>query len=93
MLAQISTELETLRRYGVERIGVFGSCAAGTMSGGSDIDVLVRFRESEKSFDNYMDLKFHLERMFAGRRIDLVLENALKPALRDGILAETVYAA
>jgi predicted nucleotidyltransferase len=59
----------------------------------SDIDVLVRFSESAKTFDNYMDLKFHLERMFPGRRIDLVLESTLKPSLREGILSETLYVA
>jgi uncharacterized protein len=93
VLSQISSELPALLGYGVDRIGLFGSCAAGTMREGSDIDVLVRFHESSRSFDNYMDLKFHLERMFPGRRIDLVLEDTLKPALRDGILAETVYVA
>jgi predicted nucleotidyltransferase len=59
----------------------------------SDIDVLVCFRESAKTFDNYMDLKFYLEGLFPGRRIDLVLESALKPSLREGILSETLYVA
>ena len=86
-------QIPELKRYGVERIGVFGSCAIGAMSADSDIDVLVRFGESAKTLDNYMDLKFHLERMFPGRRIDLVLENTLKPSLRDGILSETLYVA
>lgn len=82
-----------MNRYGVDRIGVFGSCVAGTMREDSDIDVLVRFREAAKTFDNYMDLKFYLEGLFPGRRIDLVLESALKPSLREGILSETLYVA
>jgi len=93
VLAKIRSQLQELRRYGVERIGVFGSCAVGAMRDDSDIDVLVRFRESAKTFNNYMDLKFHLEGMFPGRRIDLVMESALKPSLREGILSETLYVA
>jgi len=93
VFTKIKSQFQELKRYGVERIGVFGSCAVGTMREDSDIDVLVRFSESAKTFDNYMDLKSQLERMFPGRRIDLVLENALKPSLREGILAETLYVA
>ena len=93
VIARIRSHFQQLDHYGVDRIGIFGSCVAGTMREDSDIDVLVRFRESAKTFDNYMDLKFYLEGLFPGRRIDLVLESALKPSLREGILSETLYVA
>ena len=93
VLQSIKSRLTELSRYGVERIGLFGSCATGSMREDSDLDVLVRFRDSARTFDNYMDLKFLLESMFPGRRIDLVLESALKPILREGILSETLYVA
>jgi len=54
-----------------------------------DLDFLVEFQT--KSFDAYMDLKDLLEQWF-GRPVDLVLADALKPALRDKVLRETVYA-
>jgi len=38
-----------------------------------------------------MDVKAFLEELF-DRPVDLVLADALKPALREGILEETVYA-
>ena len=93
MLTRIKSRLQELDQYGVEQIGVFGSCATGIMREDSDIDVLVRFHESARTLDNYMDLKFYLERMFPGRRIDLVLESTLKPSLREGILSETRHVA
>jgi predicted metal-binding protein/predicted nucleotidyltransferase len=93
VITRMRSELQELNRFGVERIGVFGSCAAGTMREDSDIDTLVRFREAAKTLDNYMDLKFHLESMFPGRRIDLVLESTLKPSFREGILSETLNVA
>ena len=77
------------QRFTVRRIGLFGSFASGQQHPGSDIDILVDFEEP--TLDNYMDLKFFLEE-HTGRRIDLVLEDSLKPRLRDAILKEAAYA-
>ena len=41
-LRRLRPEME--RRFGVERIGLFGSAARGTLSDASDIDLLVAFR-------------------------------------------------
>jgi len=69
---------EDMKRLEVRRIGLFGSFLKGSPKKGSDLDFLVAFREA--SFDNYMDLKFLLERIFH-RKVDLVTENSLKPSL------------
>jgi hypothetical protein len=78
------------KQYGVAKIGIFGSFARGEERPDSDIDVLVAFRKGEKTFDNFMGIKFYLEDLF-GRRVDLVTEAALKPLIRDPILQEVVY--
>lgn len=57
----------------------------------NDLDVPVVFEEGQKTFDNYMDLKFYLEDLF-GREVDLVTERALKPQSKDIIMREVVYA-
>ena len=79
------------QKFGVKRIGIFGSFARGEEKEDSDLDVLVVFEEGQKTFDNYMDLKFYLEDLF-GREVDLVTENALRPQLKDIIMKEVVYA-
>lgn len=79
------------QKFGVKRIGIFGSFARGEEREDSDLDVLVVFEEGQKTFDNYMDLKFYLEYLF-GREVDLVTERALKPQLKDIIMKEVVYA-
>jgi len=84
-------EYEVKQKFGVTKIGIFGSFARGEEKEGSDIDVLVEFQENYKTFDNYMDLKFLLEDLF-GRKIDLVTIDALRPQLKDGILQEVIYA-
>lgn len=86
----IRREGEALRGFGVRRIGIFGSAARGEDTEKSDVDVLVEF--DRKTFDNYMGVKLLLEERF-GRRVDLVVMDALKPALKDDVLREVRYAA
>ena len=91
-LELIANQREILKKkYGVRRIGIFGSFAVGRASKRSDVDVLVEFRKGRKKFDNYMDLKFFLEDMFK-RDVDLVTEQALKPRLKSEILHQVKYA-
>jgi len=78
-----------IRRFGVQRLGLFGSYARGEETEASDLDFVVEFET--KSFDTYMGLKEFLEELF-GRRVDLVMAGVIKPRLRDRILAETIYA-
>lgn len=79
------------QKYGVKRIGIFGSFAREEQRADSDIDVLVDFEEGAKTFDNFMDLKFLLEDLFH-RKVDLVTIKALRPQLKEGILKEVTYA-
>ena len=43
-----------------------------------------------KTFDAYMALKAFLERLL-GRRVDLVLRDAIKPRLRESVLSEALH--
>lgn len=76
------------KRFGVRRIGLFGSAARNEAEPRSDIDILVEF--AEPSFDRYMDLKFHLESLF-GRPCDLVIEDSLKKGVRESVRSEVRY--
>jgi len=78
-------------KYGVKRIGFFGSLVRGEGRQESDIDVLVEFEKGAKTFDNYMDLKFFLEDVFK-KKVDLVIFDALKPEIKERILSEVEYA-
>jgi len=83
--------LDLKKKYGVRRIGFFGSLVRNEQKETSDIDVLVEFEKDAKTFDNYMNLKFSLEEVF-GRKVDLVISDALKPQIRERVLEEAVYA-
>ena len=90
---------EICRRYGVERLEVFGSAARGTDfdRDRSDADFLVTFTPSARDdLAAFADLKEALERLL-GRPVDLVEREAIETSRnfirRRAILteAETVY--
>jgi len=83
--------IEEIQIYGVKRIGIFGSYIKSAQNKKSDIDILVEFRKGEKAFDNYMELKFYLEKLFH-RKVDLVIKDALKARIKQNVLKEVAYA-
>jgi len=89
ILTLLESNRSAIKNYGVRRLGLFGSWAREEGTETSDLDFVVEFEK--KSFDGYMDLRAFLETLF-GCRVDLVLENTIKPQLRSTILNETVHA-
>lgn len=77
-------------RFGVRDLAVFGSYVKGTQRKRSDIDILVELDKSHKTFDNYMELKFHLTRIIGGK-IDLVLKDSIREELKDRVFREAVH--
>jgi len=77
-------------RYGVERIGLFGSYAKGEQTAHSDIDLFVVFRQ--KTLDNITGLWLFLEEMY-GKNIDLFYRHArMREGLKTQIEEEIIYA-
>ncbi|HOX73182.1 MAG TPA: nucleotidyltransferase family protein [Bacteroidales bacterium] len=65
-----------LKPFNPERIGIFGSFARREQTATSDIDILVKFRETISLLDL---VKIHRElSQILGREIDLVTEASLK---------------
>ncbi len=79
---------ETLRKYGVKRIGLFGSYARETATAESDIDLLVELERL--TFDDYMGLAVFLEDLFK-KDIDLVTPTSIKPGYKPYIEKEIEY--
>ena len=86
-LRQALPELRT--SYGVESLAVFGSVVRDTANPASDVDVLIRFQGEPPGLFGFVRLERHLSEI-VGRPVDLVMETALKPRLREKILAEAV---
>lgn len=91
VLRILKGELDFLRqKYGVKRVGLFGSYSRCEATEESDIDILVEF-ERPIGFFAFMDLEEYLKEEL-GAEVDLVTEDALKPIIKPRVTRETVYA-
>ena len=71
--------IELCDNHKVKELYLFGSVLTDQFNDSSDIDMLIQFNQVEllEYFDNYMDLKEKLEKMF-NRQVDLVENQAVK---------------
>ncbi|MBI5100380.1 MAG: nucleotidyltransferase domain-containing protein [Nitrospirae bacterium] len=78
-------------RFGVVRIGIFGSFARGEQSVTSDIDMVVEMEQSRKNIHSFLKLKRFLEKEMS-RDIDLGFEHSLKAAIKEKVKKQIIYA-
>ncbi len=93
MLADIINKLrqnlpELTLRFQVKSLLLFGSYVQGRQRKGSDLDILVEFGEAP-SFFEFLALERYLSALL-GVKVDLVMKEALKPAIGRHVLAEAV---
>jgi len=81
-------ESEIKKRFGVKKIGLFGSRVRGEQKKTSDIDILVEFEEP--TFDHFMDLSFFLEDLFENT-VDLITTNSISPYIAPTIRKEVIW--
>ena len=91
VMSLMNEHMHTIDKFHIKKIGVFGSFVRDEQTIDSDIDILVEFEENQETLDNYMDLKFYLEDLLK-RRVDVVISNAIKDALKKSIVESVKYA-
>ena len=79
-----------LLRFGVKKLGLFGSFVRNEQRTDSDIDLLVEFVPGQKNFDNFMQLSFFLEDLF-NRQVELVTPESLSPYIGPNIMNTVEY--
>lgn len=81
---------EDLReRYGISRIGIFGSWVKNKQNSRSDLDILAQF-EKPISLLTLVAIELQLKKLLK-TKVDLVPESDLRPELKQDILEETIY--
>lgn len=80
--------LALARQHGAADLRVFGSVARGAERPESDIDFLVHLQPGTTYF-TYLRLVRSLENLLQNR-VDVVLDTAIKPVLRDRIVRSAV---
>ena len=79
------------KKFGVKKIGIFGSYAREEQKKSSDVDILVKFYEDiEISLLDFVRLQNYLSDLL-GIKVDLVLEDGIRPELKKQILSEVIY--
>ena len=78
-------------KFGVTKIGLFGSYAKDEQGEDSDIDLIVEFENNTPNlFDVKRELKDYIKSKF-NINVDIAREKYLKPHFRSTILRETIY--
>ena len=80
--------LRIAARHGVTAMRVFGSCAAGTATDTSDVDLLVSVGHDPSPW--FPGGLVHDLEQLLGRRVDVVTERGLRPELREVVIANSV---
>ncbi len=75
-------------RYRLRSLGVFGSYVRKTEDVKSDLDLLVTFHEPP-SLLKFIELENHLADLL-GVKVDLVMQEALKPRIGKRVMREVV---
>lgn len=89
LLAMLEENIPTLTNlYQIESIGIFGSFVKDEQDQDSDLDILISFSEIPGLF-SFIELENKLSSIL-GIKVDLVMEDALKPGIAKRILDEVV---
>lgn len=91
ILTTIRENKKELLRFGILKVGLFGSYARGDESEKSDIDLLIDFDPDHENFDNYMAVCNILEQLFKNEKLEIVTKNGLSPYIGPKILKEVQY--
>jgi hypothetical protein len=76
------------KKYGIKRIGVFGSYALNAQNEKSDVDLLLEL--SKPLGWTYFELPDILHSLLK-IKVDVTTKDAIKPRLRNIILKQTIY--
>ena len=92
ILRALESNQEVIKRFGVKRIGLFGSYATGSPNKNSDVDILVEFQEP--TYENFLGLNDYLEKLFK-TKVDLLtrggVESIRVKEVADSIRSSVIY--
>jgi hypothetical protein len=77
ILKKLRENKDKIEKFGVKKIGIFGSFVRGEAGEKSDIDVVVEFERGRATFKNVTGLVDFLEELF-GREIDLLTPDGIE---------------
>ena len=86
--------MERIRKFGVKRIGIFGSAARDELGEDSDIDIIIEFEENRGGFKDFAGVVEFLEKLF-NREVDVLtpwgIESIRIKSVKERIKREAEY--
>ncbi|GAA4802507.1 nucleotidyltransferase family protein [Olivibacter ginsenosidimutans] len=90
LLTLLKANKKKIRSFGVKKLSLFGSFASNQVKSESDVDLLVEFEPTMKTYDNFMDLSFFLEDLL-GRKVELITPQSLSKYIGPHILKQAEH--
>jgi uncharacterized protein len=84
---------ELAHDFGIKSLALFGSAVRNEATATSDVDLLVEFDNRPVGLFHLSRTQHYLESILAVSRVDLILRDSIKPALKEHILREAIHAA
>ncbi len=88
---RIASHQSALRQFGAARLGLFGSFVRGEQTEQSDIDFVVEFQEGKKTFRNFINMVYYLEKVM-GREVELLTWEGMASFVKREAEKEIEYA-
>lgn len=76
-------------KYGIERLGLFGSCARGEQDDRSDIDVVIKMQQP--SYFTHFYIREDLENLFRNKVDVITLHENQIAAFRQNVERDIIY--
>ena len=90
----IERNKKEIEKFGVKKIGIFGSLSRGEAKEKSDIDLIVEFQPNMATFKNFGGLVEYLERLL-GKSIDILtpagVESIRINEIKESIRRDIIY--
>ena len=77
-------------KYGLTTLALFGSYSRDEQTPQSDIDLMVDFQPIIAK--NFFNCVFELEDLFAGKKVQVVMKDGIKPRYFEAIKPDLIYA-
>ena len=94
ILKKLRENKEEIKKFGVEKIGIFGSFARDEAKENSDIDIVVKFERGKATFKNVAGLIDFFEELF-NRKVDLLTPDGIESIrikdVKEGIKRDIIY--
>lgn len=82
--------LPILKRNGVKTAAIFGSYARGDFNKKSDVDILIEYKNDDKSYFDLAGLQIELEKKLR-KKVDLGEFCTLRPRIKENVSKEQVF--